>query len=265
MQNLHILKIGGKVIEDGLLLDTVLQKFAGWTGPRILVHGGGKRTDQLCNQLDIEPRMHAGRRITCADTLEIATMVYAGLLNKQIVSGLQARAVNAIGLSGADGNVIQARKRAAGAVDYGYAGDIERINTDSIGHLLRAGLSPVFCAITHDGAGQLLNTNADTIAARLAIALAGSYRVKLHYCFEKNGVLLDPTDDHSVIRQLDPQAYRQHQATGAINEGMIPKLDNAFAALNQQVAEVFIAGPQTLGEGGTRIMVNGARPPAPAG
>ncbi len=254
MQNLHILKIGGKVIEDGPLLDTVLQKFAGWTGPRILVHGGGKRTDQLCNQLDIEPRMHAGRRITCADTLEVVAMVYAGLLNKQIVSRLQAQQVDAIGLSGADGNTIRASKRVVGAIDYGYAGDIEYINTDSIERLLSAGLSPVFCAITHDGSGQLLNTNADTIAARLAMALAGSYQVKLHYCFEKNGVLLDPNGDHSVIHQLNPQEYQQYQASGAINEGMIPKLDNAFAALDQKVAEVFIAGPETLGKGGTKIV-----------
>ncbi len=253
IQPLHITKIGGKILEDEARLDQVLRNFVNLEGHKILVHGGGKRASEMSRRLGIEPRMHQGRRITDEPALEVATMVYAGWSNKKVVSLLQAGGCDALGLSGADGNAILARKRPVGEVDYGFAGDIEEVNTGLIRHLLFAQITPVFCAITHDGQGQLLNTNADTIAARLARALTPHYDVHLHYCFEKPGVLTDPDDDDTVIARLTFDSYRQYQQQGVITDGMIPKLDNAFGALRHGVKGVVICGPITLNGAGTQL------------
>lgn len=255
MPKLFILKIGGKLIENKNQLRQVLSDFSELSGYKILVHGGGKRANQLCQALSIEPKMIDGRRITDEPTLEIVTMVYAGLINKGIVSQLQMMGSNAIGLSGADGNTILAHKRIVKRIDYGYAGDIDQVNVHMISGLLAIGLTPVFCAITHDGKGQLLNTNADTIAATLAIGLAQQFEVHLKYCFEKRGVLHNPEDDASVIAKLDPHRYQTYQKTGVINEGMIPKLDNAFYALGRGVKEVIIGSPDSVFDGTGTVLV----------
>lgn len=254
MDKLHILKIGGKVLEQPAQGDPILEFFTNITGPKVLVHGGGKRADQLCRQLNIEPQMREGRRITDEATLEIVTMVYAGLLNKQLVAKLQSMGANAIGLSGADGNVIQAHKRPAKPFDWGYAGDVDQVNTEVILALIKDGLVPVFCAITHDQNGQLLNTNADTIAAEVAIALAPHFEVHLHYCFEKGGVLANPDDDEAIIPSLNTSNYRAYVESGVISAGMKPKLDNAFRALEHQVQAVRIGNFETIPYGrGTKL------------
>lgn len=255
-QPLQVIKIGGKVIEDDALLAPILNAFTALEGHKLLVHGGGKRASEVSRALGIEPRMHQGRRITGAGDLEVATMVYAGLANKHIVGLLQARGCNALGLSGADAGVIRARKRPVGEVDFGFVGDIIAINDRMIEQFIEAGLTPVFCAITHDGQGQLLNTNADAIAAHVAMAMAPHYAVTLRYCFEKPGVLLDPNDDNSVIRRLSFADYQQHQRTGVVSAGMLPKLENGFAALRAGVQEVVISGATTLGKNqGTEIVI----------
>lgn len=252
---LTILKIGGKLLDDEALLGSVLSAFAKIEGAKILVHGGGKKGSEISRRLGIEPQMVEGRRITDAATLEVVTMVYAGLLNKTVVAKLQALGCNAIGLSGADGNAILAKKRGAGAIDYGFAGDIESVNTQMLISLLGGNMTPVFSPITHDGHGQLLNTNADTIARMLAVSLAQNFEVTLKFCFEKNGVLLDPSDDASVLPLLDFEAYERHKTAGVISEGMLPKLDNAFAAKNGGVREVWVCGINgVLEQYGTRIL-----------
>ncbi len=245
---LTILKIGGKLLDDDHHLGLVLSAFANIEGPKILVHGGGKKGSEISRRLGIEPQMVEGRRITDAATLEVVTMVYAGLLNKTVVAKLQALGCNAIGLSGADGNAILAKKRGAGAIDYGFAGDIETVNNALIVNFLENNLTPVFSPITHDGQGQLLNTNADTIARMLAVSLAQNFEVTLKFCFEKNGVLLDPSDDASVLPMLDSVAYEGYKSSGVISEGMLPKLDNAFAAKNGGVKEVWVCGIEGIAE-----------------
>lgn len=240
MQKISLLKIGGQVLDNSSRLAAALDYFAGLSGPAILVHGGGKAAGRLSRAMGVEPKMVDGRRITDAQTLEIVTMVYAGGINKQVVAGLQARGCNAIGLSGADGNLIQAHKRIVKDIDYGFAGDIDVVNVDLLKGLLELGLRPVCCPITHDRAGQLLNTNADTIASRLAVALAEHYQVQLDYCFELPGVLKDFHDPGSIIPHLDPAAYNAYRNTGVISGGMIPKLDNAFDALRAGVARIRI-------------------------
>lgn len=248
-QPLHLFKIGGAVLEDYQELEETLGFFSNLPGRKLLVHGGGRGASQISRQLGIEPKMHEGRRITDAAALEVVVMVYAGLENKKAVSLLQAMNCNAIGLSGADGNVILAEKRPVKVVDYGYAGDIKKVNTQSLCSLLEAGMTPVLCAITHDGRGQLLNTNADTIAAELAAALAGQYQVNLYYCFEKPGVMTDLADEGSVIQYLDPELYASYLRQGIIAEGMIPKLDNAFRALRAGTASVQVGGRKALALG----------------
>jgi acetylglutamate kinase len=239
---LKIFKIGGGIIDDLPLLQEFLREFSRVAGPKILVHGGGKGANEMLKALGIAPQMVNGRRITDAATLDLVTMFYAGKTNKQVVALLQAAGVNALGLSGADGNVIEARKRPVGDIDYGFVGDLLEagINTRLLRQLLGSGLTPVFCAITHDGQGQLLNTNADTIASTLARALAGAYRVELHFCFEKDGVLTDVSDENSVVPEITPARYEALKASGAIAAGMLPKLDNAFAALAAGVDKVVI-------------------------
>ncbi len=241
MKRLSVIKIGGKVIDDPELLDQFLRDFAEVEGAKILVHGGGKIASDFGQKLGIEPKMVDGRRITDAETLELVTMVYGGLVNKKIVAQLQANGENAIGLTGADANVLSAKKRPVKTIDYGFAGDITKANVDidRLSQFLEGGLTPVLCALTHDGKGSLLNTNADTIASILASALATHLEVNLVYCFEQKGVLGD-FKNQVVIDRIDLSLYQQLKSEGIINEGMIPKLDNAFDALKSGVDHVAI-------------------------
>ncbi|APD08116.1 acetylglutamate kinase [Flavobacteriaceae bacterium UJ101] len=247
-QDITILKIGGNVINDPTLLKEVLIDFASITTPKILIHGGGKIAGNLSKKLGIEPKMHEGRRITDQETLDIVTMVYAGLLNKRIVSLLQEAKCNAIGLSGADANTIQANKRPVKDIDYGFVGDLnsESINESALTIFLQNGLTPVFCAITHNKKGQLFNTNADTIASSIANQLASTQHVRLIYCFEKKGVLQDIEDEDSYIPKITPEIYQDLKSKNIIFEGMIPKLDNAFNSINKGVKEVILCNPSNI-------------------
>lgn len=240
MEKAVVVKIGGNVIDDETKLSLFLKGFAAIEGFKILVHGGGKAATRLGEQLGIPQQMIEGRRITNAETLKIVTMVYAGYINKNMVAQLQAHKCNAIGLCGADANVIQARKRVHATIDYGYAGDVTTVNTTFIQALLNQQLTPVLSPITHNREGGLLNTNADTIAQEIAKALSSLYSVYLVYCFEKKGVLSDVTDNDSVIKIINPDSYKKLKKSGTIFEGMIPKLDNAFEALQRGVAKVMI-------------------------
>ncbi|QEC51751.1 N-acetylglutamate kinase [Anseongella ginsenosidimutans] len=242
MQALTLIKIGGNVIDDPEALAAFLQSYARVPGLKVLVHGGGKIASTIGIKLGIAPKMAQGRRITDEETLDVVTMVYAGLVNKRIVSKLQAEGVNALGLTGADGNIIPAAKRPVKTIDYGFAGDIEagQIGSGPLSALLENGLFPVIAPITHDGKGQLLNTNADTIAAAVAESLSSRYAVTLVYCFEKKGVLKDPEDEESVIFAINPESYAELKEKGIVSKGMIPKLDNAFAALKGGVKQVHI-------------------------
>lgn len=244
--SLSIIKIGGNVIENKEELSKFLKLFANFEGQKIMVHGGGKLATQLAEKLGIKTKLVGGRRITDAETLEVITMTYAGLTNKNIVGQLQANYCNAIGLSGADGNAILAHKRPVAKIDYGFAGDIDTVNSELISKLLTSGLTPVFCAMTHDGNGQLLNTNADTIASELAIGMSQYYDTTLYYCFEKQGVLMDVMDGNSVIRHIDSEKYQQLLTKDIITEGMLPKLENCFHALNRHVAKVCIGNSTML-------------------
>ena len=256
MESFIILKIGGNVIDSLPQYETVLREFALWEGHKILVHGGGKIAGKLSEKLGITPNMVEGRRITDRETLDIVTMVYAGLINKNIVTTLQSHNCNAIGMTGADANLIPAVKRPVKDIDYGFVGDLNPncISTDMLTMLVNAGLVPVMAPITHDQKGTLLNTNADTIASSIAIALAKIFNVQLVFCFEKKGVLRNPDDEHSVIDHLDENLYNQYKKEGIITVGMIPKLDNAFAALHCGVAAVRICNPDGLNKG-TRIIL----------
>jgi acetylglutamate kinase len=251
-----ILKIGGNILNNPEALASALDYFAGIGEPAILVHGGGRKASEVINAMGREPKMIDGRRITDAPTLEIVTMVYAGLINKQVVADLQARGCNAIGLSGADGNAVLAEKRPVKTIDYGFAGDVLGANAGLLQTLLSAGLRPVLCPITHDGRGQLLNTNADTIANETAIALAkAGESVSLRYCFEFPGVMRDINDSNSWIPTLTPETYAGYKASGTIAGGMVPKLDNAFAAVGAGVGEVVIGDLAALQAGnGTRCV-----------
>lgn len=245
-QKLSIIKIGGNVIENSEELAKFLKLFSNLDGYKILVHGGGKLATQLATRLGIESKMVGGRRITDAETLEIITMVYAGLTNKNIVAQLQANKCNAIGLSGADGDTIQAHTRPVKEIDYGFAGDVDGVNSQTISKLMEADLIPVFCAMTHDGNAQLLNTNADTIASELAIGMSKIYETTLYYCFEKKGVLMDVGDEDSVVKHIDSAKYQQLLNNGIIADGMLPKLKNCFHALNKNVGKVCIGHPSML-------------------
>jgi len=274
MKSLNVIKIGGNVIDHPENLKKFLADFAGLKGYKILVHGGGKIATKLAADLGIRSQMVEGRRVTDSESLKIVTMVYAGLLNKNIVAGLQQEGCNAIGLSGADGNIIRAKRRPLKEVfspekgeniyvDYGFVGDLNEDSVDhsGLGNLLEAGFIPVFSAITHDGEGQLLNTNADTIASAIAVAMAGKYETSLIYCFEKAGVLRDVNDEDSLIKTIDPHAYSEYKRQGIISEGMIPKLDNAFEAINQGLKHVFIGKADALSQlnehnFGTRLSIN---------
>jgi len=246
LKNLSIVKIGGHVIDDPSALYPFLENFSALEGLKILVHGGGRLATDLQEKLGVPVYMEYGRRVTDEDTLKIVTMVYAGLINKTIVAQLQALNCNAIGLSGADANCISAVKRENGEVDYGFAGDITKINNEVLEGLLENDLVPVFSAITHNNAGQLLNTNADTIASALAMALSKSYITHLVYCFEKNGVLRDAKDESSVIHELNKKKYEEFKKKKYITDGMIPKMENAFAALAAGVQFVHVGSASRL-------------------
>jgi len=256
---LYIIKIGGNIVDDEEKLSSFLKDFAAIDNKKILVHGGGKLATRLAEQLDIPQQMVDGRRITDAETLKIVTMVYAGLINKNIVAQLQANGCNAIGLSGADGNAIKAHKRIRGDLDYGFAGDIDEVNFEFLHSLLQQRISPVLAPVTHDGKGQLLNTNADTIAQETAKALGSLYDVHLIYSFEKAGVLLDADDEASVIPMIDKEKYQELKDKKLVFAGMIPKLDNAFAALDSGVKKVIIGKAENIsslinGQSGTSIV-----------
>jgi len=240
-EKLNIIKIGGNVINNEEALSSFLADFSKLEGLKILVHGGGKKASEMARKLQFEPKIIDGRRITDRANLEVVTMVYAGLLNKNIVANLQKNNCNAIGLSGADGNAIQASKRIVKDIDYGFAGDVNFVETDTISVLLDNELIPVFCAITHNKNGQLLNTNADTIASELASALAKVYVVSLTYIFEKKGVLKNINDENSVIEKISYTSYKSLKNEGVIADGMLPKLENCFYALRKGVTEIHIA------------------------
>lgn len=250
-QKLSIIKIGGNVIENKNQLSKFLSLFSKIEGRKILVHGGGKLATQLATKLSITSQMVGGRRITDTETLEVITMVYAGLTNKNIVAQLQANNCNAIGLTGADGDAIQAHKRPVKEIDYGFVGDVDGVNSQMISKLLNADLTPVFCAMTHDGNGQLLNTNADTIASEIAIGLSDLYDTTLYYCFEKKGVLLDIKNEESVVKQIDTKVYNQLLKDGIIADGMLPKLENCFHALKNKVSKVCLGDMEMLAQNTT--------------
>lgn len=253
--SLNIVKVGGKVVEDDSSLNSLLTAFCSIKGNKILVTGGGRTATKMASELGIESLMIDGRRITDEPMLRIVTMVYAGLVSKNVVAELQARGINAIGLCGADLDMVRCTRRPAGKIDYGFVGDVVAINTKAIRTLIDSGAVPVFCPITHDGTGQLLNTNADTIASSLASALATGYDVTLTYCFEKNGVLSDPDDDGSVIKEIRKDKYKELLENEIISGGMIPKIDNAFAAIDAGVNKVVITNAENLGkDSGTEIL-----------
>lgn len=252
---LTIVKVGGAVVEDGAQLDSLLSAFAAIEGRKVLVHGGGRRATTIASRLGVESRMVNGRRITDGAMLEVVTMVYGGLVNKDIVARLQMRGVNSIGLTGADGGVILSHKRPVKDVDYGFVGDVERVDGSRLSSLIEGGFTPVMAPLTHDGHGQMLNTNADTIAAETAKALAERYDVTLMYCFEKPGVMADPDDDSTLIPVITRQDFKRLKADGTVTGGMLPKLENAFSAIDAGVSRVNITLSTAIdGRHGTMVM-----------
>jgi acetylglutamate kinase len=261
VEKITIVKISGNIIDNEVHLASFLSAYAAVDGKKILIHGGGKLATKMAADLNIPQQMVDGRRITDAATLQIVTMVYAGYINKNIVAALQSKNINALGICGADANIVKAHKRINTTTDYGFVGDIDVVDTEKIVQLLEAGLSLVVAPITHDGAGQLLNTNADTMAQAIATVLSSVYDVSLVYSFEKKGVLSDIQNNDSVISVIDPQNYASLKASGQINEGMIPKLDNAFEALQKGVGRVLIGDALDIekliaGKTGTTILKN---------
>lgn len=254
MEKITIVKVGGKIVEDEESLKQLLTDFAGIEGRKVLVHGGGRSATQMSAKLGIESKMVNGRRITDEETLKVVTMVYGGLVNKNIVAKLQARKVNALGLTGADMNVILSHKREVKDIDYGFVGDVDRCDGDILNVLIEQGIVPVMAPLTHDGNGNMLNTNADTIAAETAKALASHYDVTLIYCFEKKGVLMNEDDDDSVIEHINEKEYQNLVKDNVIKGGMIPKLENAFSAINAGVRRVIITQATAInGKKGTII------------
>ncbi|MDG1743070.1 MAG: acetylglutamate kinase [Polaribacter sp.] len=248
MEKLSIIKIGGNIIEDETSLNSFLELFSKVEGKKILVHGGGKRATAMASKLGIESKLFNGRRITDLETLKVITMVYGGLVNKNIVAKLQALQTNAIGLSGADINSIKSDKRSVKEIDFGFVGDVKEVASNSINTLIKADFTPVFCAITHDGNGQLLNTNADTITSQVAIGMSEIYETSIYYCFELNGVLRDINDKNSVVKDINSKTYKTLLKEGIIADGMLPKLENCFDALNN--------GVHTVNMGNTSMLTN---------
>jgi acetylglutamate kinase len=256
---IKVVKIGGNVIDNEAALERFVADFAAIEGQKVLVHGGGKLATRLAEKLEIPTTMIDGRRVTDSQTLDVVTMVYAGLVNKKVVAMLQAAGCNAIGLSGADANVVKATRRAAKPIDFGFVGDIsvEGVDADFILSLTQRGVVPVFCSIMHDGAGTLLNCNADSVASAVAVALAQKAETELVFCFEKAGVMADIDNPDSVIAEIRPQSYKTLLADGVVNKGMIPKIDGAFRALESGVRVVTIKHSEALtdAESGTKIML----------
>jgi acetylglutamate kinase len=249
MKILTVIKIGGNIIDRPDELDIFLKKFEKIDGPKILVHGGGVLASEMAEKLGIKTKMHQGRRITDLETLKLVSMVYAGWINKSIVAKLQMIGCNSIGLSGADADCVPAVRRSPVPVDFGYVGDVDpqQINSGFLLSMLGKGITPVFCAITHDRNGSILNTNADTMASSIAIALSRDYYTRLIYCFEKQGVLSNPDDEESIIPLITRVSYESIKASGVVRDGMIPKMDNAFYAIDNGVSEVFIKHASNLG------------------
>jgi acetylglutamate kinase len=255
MDKLIVIKVGGKIVEEPESLQALLKDFARVEGHKVLVHGGGRSATQVAAQLGIESQMVNGRRITDLETLKVVTMVYAGLVNKNIVAGLQALDVNALGLTGADLNYMRSEKRPVGEVDYGFVGDVKEVHSEILATLIHQGVVPVLAPLTHDKKGNMLNTNADTIAGEAAKALAKHFDVTLMYCFEKEGVLMDADDDSSVIPQITREIFTNYVSSGIIQGGMIPKLENAYEAIDAGVKEVIITKSDNIFKGGgTRVI-----------
>ncbi len=255
MNKLTLVKVGGKIVEEPETLKQLLADFSKIEGFKVLVHGGGRSATAIAAKLGIESKMVNGRRITDEETLKVVTMVYGGLVNKQIVAGLQAIGINALGLTGADLNYMRSEKRPVKEVDYGYVGDVKEVNSDILSDLILKNVVPVLAPLTHDNAGNMLNTNADTIASEAAKALAKHFEVTLMYCFEKKGVLMNENDDESVINEITPALFEKYVAEGIIQGGMIPKLENAFEAINAGVKQVIITRADNIHTNlGTRII-----------
>lgn len=253
-ENLAIIKVGGKIVEDPARLEQLLNDFSMYPGKKILVHGGGRSATKIASSLGVESKMVNGRRITDAEMLKVVLMVYGGLVNKTIVAALQARSIDALGLTGADLNIIMSDKRPVKDIDYGFVGDVKQVNALSLKLLLGQNIVPVLAPLTHDGKGQMLNTNADTIAGETAKALAPFYNVTLIYCFEKKGVLENEQDDDSVIPHLTEGLFKKYIEQGIIQGGMIPKLENSFSAINAGVMQVIITSASTFKDGSGTVI-----------
>ena len=254
MEKVFVIKIGGNIIDDENKLSSFLKSFSAIDGKKILIHGGGKLATRLAEQMDIPQQLIDGRRITDAETLKVVTMVYAGYINKNIVAQLQSNNCNAIGVTGADANAVLAHKRIHPKLEYGFVGDVDSINVSFFRSLLQQGLVAVIAPISHDKKGQLLNTNADTIAQETAKALSNDFSVTLIYCFEKSGVLMDAENDNSVINKINSGYYSELKQKGIVHSGMIPKLDNAFAAIKSGVEKVIIGKAEELEQ-----LINGGK------
>lgn len=253
-EKITVVKVGGAVVEDEARLSRLLSDFSAIEGRKVLVHGGGRRATAVASRLGIESKMVNGRRITDRDMLEVVTMVYGGLVNKNLVARLQANGVDAIGLTGADIDVIRSHKRPVKDVDYGFVGDVDRVDGHKLLTLIEAGITPVMAPLTHDGNGNILNTNADTIAAETAKALAEHYDVTLIFSFEKKGVLSNPDDEDSVIPLITRADFERYVADGTVAGGMLPKLENAFEAISAGVSRVNITLATAIdGRHGTMI------------
>lgn len=254
-EHLTIIKVGGKIVENSESLNALLKDFAAVEGKKLLVHGGGRSATQMAARLGVETKMVDGRRITDEAMLEVVTMVYGGLVNKRIVAGLQALGIDAVGLTGADMNIVLSDKRKVSAVDYGWVGDVKKVNAEAVVTLIESGCCPVVAPLTHDGCGHMLNTNADTMAGEMAKAMAAHYDVTLMFCFEKPGVLADENDDSSLIPTITPAVLDDLKRRGVVSGGMIPKLDNAIACVSAGVESVVITQADRIADpySGTKI------------
>lgn len=254
-EHLTIIKVGGKIVENSESLNSLLKDFAAVEGKKLLVHGGGRSATQMAARLGVETKMVDGRRITDEAMLEVVTMVYGGLVNKRIVAGLQALGIDAVGLTGADMNIVLSDKRKVSAVDYGWVGDVKRVNAEAVVTLIESGCCPVVAPLTHDGCGHMFNTNADTMAGEMAKAMAAHYDVTLMFCFEKPGVLADENDDSSLIPTITPAVLDDLKRRGVVSGGMIPKLDNAIACVSAGVESVVITQADRIADpyAGTKI------------
>ena len=255
LNKLTIIKVGGKIVEEEDSLKQLLHDFSKIDGFKILVHGGGRSATKIAERLGIESKMVDGRRITDNETLQVVTMVYGGLVNKNIVAGLQSLGVNALGLTGADMDIIRSDKRPVKDIDYGFVGDVKKVKGDVLKLLIDQNIVPIIAPLSHDGQGNMLNTNADTMAAETAQAMSQYYDVSLVYCFEKKGVLLNEHDDDSVIPQLDKASYQRYVQEGVIQGGMLPKLENAFKSIEKGVSEVVITKASEIGKGKGTVII----------